>query len=143
MSSRECRCDHPPLPHPPLHLPLLPPSLPHPIYGRAGAQTGSRLKHVIGDLVEDTMRICLDERDEPCHETTSRVDVAQTSRDTPPSIGGAARGGGGNGRQGGAGGGEEGQWGGGEGERRTRTRFSMILDEQWRGTSAAPSMKML
>eukprot|EP00904_Undaria_pinnatifida_P005495 jgi/Undpi1/2075/HiC_scaffold_12.g05461.m1 len=105
--------------------------------------TGSRLKHVIGDLVEDTMRICLDQRDEPCHEATSRVDVAQTSRDTPPSIGGAARGGGGSGRQGGAGGGEEGQGGGGEGERRTRTRFSMILDEQWRGTSAAPSMKML
>ncbi|CAM9797634.1 unnamed protein product [Ectocarpus sp. 12 AP-2014] len=64
-------------------------------------QTGSRLKPVIGGLIEGSMRLCLD-------------DVATTGGDKS-----------------------------GSGPAGTRSGFSLVLDEQWRGTSSAPSMKMV
>lgn len=83
-------------------------------------KTGLRLKHVIGGLIEGSMRICLD------------------GAETSPSASGSKINGGGGGAS------AVEMAGGGAVERRGEgTGFSLVLDEQWRGTGSTPSMKMV
>ena len=89
-------------------------------------QTGGRLKHVIGNLVEGTMRICLDRTESNNEKDTvaknNSEDTTRKAQDirvaVPCNV-------------------NESEVG------RRSTGFSLVLDEQWRGTAAAPSMKMV
>lgn len=99
------------------------------LHAAAICQTGARLRHVIGDLMEGTMRICLDENLHNCHGSQDRDDG---------SLGGGGK------EERGSGTSADLTDGSVSGLSTLRLRgFSLVLDEQWRGSDAAPSMRMM
>lgn len=91
------------------------------------SQTGGRLKHVIDDVMEGTMRICLDKDNDSTNHYT--FDSA-TRREQREGVSVAPR---------------DGHSAAAEGRVTAlkTSAFSLVLDEQWRGTAEAPSMKMV